>query len=197
MSRPRSPIQKDSTSGKAGSRDQKNLFRPASVSAGWMPGEFLVFAELEDDDIFSHAAGLNDDTWEKGDVLEMFLRDESRQEYQEFHIAPTNCKLQLRIPCLEELIDRERRHSIMADFQLSPEVFQSRVWVENGKWSVLARIPFGELQLPAEPLGEKLSFFFSRYDHTRDREPMLTSTSSHRKVNFHRQQEWRNLVLSP
>lgn len=172
-------------------------FRPGVVTVGWKPGEFLVFAELEDVDIFSDAIGLNDNTWEKGDVFEIFLRNMKREEYQEFHITPNNCKLQLRIPSLEALVDRQKRHAVMKGFELSPEVFRSRVWIEKERWSVLARIPFGELQLPESPVGTELAFSFSRYDYTRGQEPILSSTSCHRELNFHRQQEWNCLALYP
>ncbi|HWL52378.1 MAG TPA: hypothetical protein VNQ90_08080 [Chthoniobacteraceae bacterium] len=176
--------------------EQEPAFRPASVATGWQAGEFLVFAELEDDDIYSDAAGLNDETWEKGDVFEMFFRSAAQAEYQEFHLTPNGCHLQLRIPSRDDLVDRDKRHAVMQDFELSPEVFQSRVWIEPGRWSVLARIPLSELRLPDEPSGCSLKFSFSRYDATRGREPVLSSTSDHQVLNFHRQQEWRSLVIS-
>ena len=174
---------------------QEPAFRPATVAVGWSPGEFLVFAEMEDDEIYSDAAGLNDETWEKGDVFEMFFRNVNQTEYQEFHVTPNGCHLQLRIPSLDDLVDRDRRHAVMKDFELSPEVFQSRVWIEPGRWSVLARIPFGELRLPERPVGHSLRFSFSRYDASRGREPVLSSTSAHQVLNFHRQQEWQTLNI--
>lgn len=171
-------------------------FRQASVATGWNEAEFLIFAELEDDDIYSEARGLNDETWEKGDVFEIFLRNAMHFEYQEFHITPHNCKFQMRIPSLDELVDRERRHGIMSKFELTTEVFQSQVWLEDERWSLLARIPLGELQLPADPVGHELIFSFSRYDFTRGFGSMLSSTSRHQVANFHRQHEWDRLILS-
>jgi len=140
-------------------REEK--FRPATVYTGWGHDILMVYAELEDDAIYSEATGLNDRTWEKGDVFEIFLRNPSSTEYQEFHITPTNAKLQLRIPSLETLISRDNRHAVMGDFMLKWEAFQSRVWLEESRWFVLAAIPFSELQLPGSPHGSQLSFSFS------------------------------------
>lgn len=176
--------------------EQEPAFRPASVATGWSEGEFLVFAELEDDEIYTEASGLNDETWEKGDVFEMFLRNMERTEYQELHIAPNNCKFQIRVPNDDELQDRDNLHAILDRFMLVPEVFQSRVWVEPGRWSVFARIPFAEMQLSGSPEGRTLAFSFGRYDYSRGSRPVVSSTSEHLVFNFHRQHEWGRLIFS-
>ncbi len=171
-------------------------FRPAMVRTGWTSTAFVVFAELEDDSIYSDATGLNDQTWEKGDVFEIFLRNPASMEYQEFHIAPNGAKLQLRIPSLDEFVDRGKRHAAMGNFELTGGAIRSRIWIEGRRWVTLTQIPFTELQLPANPVGSDLKFSFSRYDYTRGTpEPVLSSTSPHREVNFHRQEDWSRLVI--
>ncbi len=184
------------TFGQAWLAEPEARFRPATVRTGWTRGALLVFAELEDDSIYSNAVGLNDRTWEKGDVFEMFLRNPETPAYQEFHITPDNAKLQLRIPVRDDLVDREKRHAVMDAFELSEEVFSSSIWIGNGRWSLLAQIPLKELQLPENPVARELAFSFSRYDWTvGEPSPVLSSTSPHKEVNFHRQQEWRRLVF--
>ena len=56
-------------------------FTPATVSAGWRVNSLLVFAELDDADIFTRATASNQRMWELGDVLEMFLSPESSGSY--------------------------------------------------------------------------------------------------------------------
>lgn len=90
--------------GQAWLPELETAFRPATVATAWTIEEFLVFAILKDEDIYSDAKNL----------------------------------------------------------KLTPEVFTRRVWIENGCWSVLARIPFSELQLPERPVGCESAFSFRR-----------------------------------
>ena len=73
-------------------------FTPAVVRAGWRGNSLLVFAELEDADIFTRATAHNQRMWELGDVLEIFLSAENSAGYVEFHVTPNNLRLQLRFP---------------------------------------------------------------------------------------------------
>ncbi len=73
-------------------------FASATVRTGWREDSLLVFAELPDADIFSRATGHNQRMWELGDVLEIFLSPENSVSYVEFHVTPTNYRLQLRFP---------------------------------------------------------------------------------------------------
>ncbi len=176
--------------------EPEDAFRPAEVVTAWNTGELLVFAVLEDDEIFSDARKLNDDVYKMGDTFEMFLWNTAQSEYREFHVAPNNCKLQLRFPNLETVKNRSQNNLGIEDLKLVPEVFTSRVWIENGRWFVLARVPFAELQLPERPLGRELAFSFSRYDYNRGFKPVLSSTSAHPVIDFHRLHEWKRLVFA-
>jgi hypothetical protein len=75
----------------------------------------------------------------------------------------------------------------------------TRVRVEGtqGRWWVLAAIP-ADMVADSGVLGpgSRWLFSFSRYDYTRGKPaPVLSSTSPHREVNFHRQQEWGTLLF--
>jgi hypothetical protein len=73
-------------------------------------------------------------------------------------------------------------------------VVESRVRVNIAaqRWEVAAEIPLDLICEASRPQsGSRWLFSFSRYDYTRGREkPLLSSTSPHTVLNFHRQEEW-------
>lgn len=173
-------------------------FTPGQVRVAWRPGNLVVFAELTDRDIFSHATGDNQRTWELGDIFELFLRPSGQTEYLELHVTPNNHRLQLRFPDAAAF-DRLCATGRVDEFLLAAGTFHSRTWVqpENRKWFVLAEIPArtvcGQAQLIP---GSRWHFSFSRYDYTRGNpEPVISSTSPHPVASFHRQADWGMLTL--
>ena len=85
------------------------------------------------------------------------------------------------------------------DFRRPPSAFDSWVLQSPGQhqWQVLARIPASILpDGESFSAGEKLELSFSRYDAGPDGTPdVLSSTSLHRELSFHRRHEWREVVL--
>lgn len=168
-------------------------FRPATVRVGWREDHFMVFAELEDEDIFTRATGHNQRMWELGDTLEMFLQCGDSSRYVEFHVTPANWRLQLGFPDTATL-RRAQANNFFDDLLLADGVFQSRTWSEPGqkRWYVHARIPAAAVCGPGATLpGSPWRFSFSRYDSTRGRkEPVLSSSSPHPQPDFHSRAEW-------
>jgi hypothetical protein len=70
-----------------------------------------------------------------------------------------------------------------------------RILTARERWHVLAVIPFSVVAHGRRvAAGARWLFSFSRYDYTRGvAEPMLSSTSPHRRLDFHRQHEWGTL----
>lgn len=173
-------------------------FTPATVSAGWRVNSLLVFAELDDADIFTRATASNQRMWELGDVLEMFLSPESSGSYVEFHVTPNNYRLQLRIPDTATL-RRAQAANAFDELLLPDGVFRSRTWTqaEKRKWFVYAVIPAAAVYGADQPLdGRRWRFSFSRYDYIGGRpEPIISSTSPHAMADFHRRQEWGTLLF--
>jgi len=167
-------------------------FAPAAVRVGWREGCLLVFAELTDADVFSHATEPNQRLWELGDAFEIYLRPANEPTYVQFDIAPNNQRMQLRIPNLAALRQAQTT-SEFAALVLPGAMIRSQVWLapEQGKWFVFAAISaqaaFGSTRVG----GGRWHFSFSRYDHTRGQlEPIISSISPHACADFHRQQEW-------
>jgi hypothetical protein len=180
--------------------DKEPGFRPGRVRTGWTDEALIVFAELDDDDIFNPATELNEHFYKHGDVFEMFLRPTGRDAYYEFHVGPQNQKFQMRIPSAADFAALRGVAGIPPAWMISQRQIESRVEVspEAGQWKVLAAIPFdmvAEVQRPQA--GARWMFSFCRYDYSRPNpRPVLSSTSPHHQpVSYHSQAEWGMLTF--
>jgi hypothetical protein len=179
-------------------REEEN-FRAGSVSLAWQPDALWVFALLPDDAIFSASTADGQELWTLGDVFEIFLRRADSEEYLELHVSPNGHQLHLRWPAggLEQVRNQK---ATLADFMADPRAFSAEV-IKLPKaegWTVLAKIPTSIV--PGEEAtfthGQELVTSFSRYDGNHNgQNPILSSTSPHQELSFHRQQEWRGLTL--
>ncbi|MEI6166913.1 MAG: carbohydrate-binding family 9-like protein [bacterium] len=164
------------------------------VKMGWTRDALYVYAEIEDVDIFNPEKRFNEPSFLMGDVFEIFLRPCNQESYVEIHVTPENQKLQLRIPSAHEFAEPRTKPGIPPEWLIAQPVIASRVRVNSTakRWEVAVEIPFSmicEVFLPRS--GDRWRFSFSRYDYTRGREkPVLSSTSPHAMLNFHRQAEW-------
>jgi len=175
---------------------EENL-RPGTVRIGWQPGALVVLASLEDGAIFTAATGDNQHLWSLGDVFELFLRDLDREEYLELHVAPNGHRLQLRFPDSQAIQDLRNGDNKLEDYMVNAPLFDFSIRTVSGGWEVLARVPLTSLGIPAErKSGISLLASFSRYDYSDgESQPVLSSTSAHKELNYHRQQEWTRLDL--
>ncbi len=175
-------------------------FRSGVVRSGWRAGEWLVYAELEDDEAFNPISDFNGLLFMHGDVLELFLRPVDQAAYCELHIAPNNQKFQLRIPSGEVFRRPRAEPGVPKEWLVRDPVIFSRVRVEAAqrRWLVFAAIPFGMVsECGTAGPGTRWKFSFSRYDYTRgESEPVHSSTSPHKRLNFHIQEDWGILVFT-
>lgn len=172
-------------------------FRPMRVKAGWTREALYVYAEIEDADIFNPETQFNAMSFLTGDVFEIFLRPAGQEAYFEIHVTPENQKLQLRFPSARALAEPRAEPGLPAAWYIGQRVIESRVRVNAAaeRWELVAEIPFDLVCEASRPKpGTRWRFSFSRYDYTRGQErPILSSTSPHAVVNFHRQAEWGEL----
>jgi hypothetical protein len=188
-----------STLGQSWRRKPQRRFLPASVRTGWMPGNLLVYAEMEDLDIFNPTTKLNASSYKTGDVFEIFLRPADQSSYCEFHISPQNQKFQLRIPSGAHFRSPEKDWRLLRSWMISDRQIQSEVRVDPAqhRWWVQAVIP---IDMVADSglveSGSRWLFSFGRYDYTHGRWSSVKSSSSpHRRLDFHRQEEWGTLTF--
>lgn len=163
-------------------------FLSADVRIGWTPEMLVVFATLPDRDIFTNATAPNQETWLLGDVFEIFLQGDTCSDYVELHVTPANIRTQFYF-----------KNAGAPRMELPDGVFVSDASIDprNKCWTVLAEIP-ARLVSGRDTIGtnELWRFSFSRYDASRDgKPPVLSSTSLHAKLNFHRLNEWGSMIF--
>ena len=174
-------------------RDQPEPdYEPASVRLGWRDDALLIFAELQDRDIWNTATKLNDRVFLLGDTFEMFLQRGGDEGYGEFHVSPDNVRMQLVFHAPVDI-----HHPIV---QVDPNLLKTQVWKlpDANRWYIYAEIPGSAVSGAKKSLaGETWKCSFSRYDYTHGKQnPVLSSSSLHRKIDFHRVYEWSTLNFS-
>jgi hypothetical protein len=179
---------------------QQTNLDPGSVRLGWQEGSLLILAELSDQDIFTTATKANEHLWELGDTFEIFLRPEDQSAYWELQVAPNNQTLQLRF-CDARAVGQLRATGNLQPYLVASSVFHSRTWasVAEGQWFAFAAVTAGAIcgEL-ASLIGSRWQVSFGRYDFTRgESDPVISSTSPHARLDFHRQHEWRTLQFEP
>lgn len=172
-------------------------FAPGQVRTAWRGNALLIFAELSDQDIFSRAARADQKFWQLGDTFEIFLQPSDWLGYIEFHITPKNLRSHT---CFPDAAARDNlRGCAIGGIRGDGGTFHSQTWVHpNAKrWSIYAEISARIFGKTLRSLcGCRWRFSFSRYDFTRSRkEPVISSTSPHARPDFHRQQEWGELIF--
>lgn len=184
--------------GQAWRKTTHPAFRSATARAGQRSGALWILAELEDADIFNPEARFNQPFYLSGDVFEVFLRPETQDAYSEFHVGPANQRFQLKIPSAKVFLDKCEEPEPWRNWVIAEPLFESWTWIEPQleRWFVLARIPFASISQATVQPGARWFYSFSRYDYTRGQpDPVHSSTSPHRELSFHRQQEWGELVF--
>ena len=174
-------------------------FQPARVRVGHRDNALWVYAELSDLDIFNAAAHLNDATYAKGDIFEIFVRPLEQEDYFEFHVTPENQNLQLHWPDDQAVWSCEDTQESLSPYFVPGVLLRSRTQVlrEENLWRVLASVPFSVARAGSTQAGDVWSFSFSRYDCTRGQdEPVFSASSPHAQPRFHRQQEWGRLIFA-
>ncbi len=169
--------------------------RPAVVHLSWTPTELIVEARLTDDEIFSAATQDNERLWELGDVLEIFAMVEGRREYVELHVAPNGRRMHLRIPGVGGRATPDAEPMPFEQMFVNPVGFGGEATVEPDGWRVRARIPAEVFGLATFAEGQRFRVSFCRYDASSHSEPVLSTSSPHPVVAFHRPDEWTRIQL--
>ena len=183
---------------KQGWRDvPEERFLPARVKIGWRGDRFLVFGELTEYLLYTSATEDNQILCSLGDVFEIFLRDSESVSYVEFHVAPNGKRLQLLWPDAASIRRVNNKEITLDELKVQESIFDFSQWSEGNTWCICASVP-GSAFLPVGMTLEGRTWLasFSRYDYSSAEEPpVLSSTSPHAEVFFHRQQEWAEVLF--
>ncbi len=156
--------------------------KPTKVLATFSGGKLHVTAEMIDDDVFNTATAHNQRTWETGDVFEIFMRRDDSESYIEVHVTPENVKLHLTF---DDFTHAFRIEDDIAKIAANPDDIISSAERTPTGWRASASVP-----LRAGP-GDLIRVSFCRYDASKNNpELILSSSSPHRELSFHRPLEW-------
>lgn len=176
----------------AGSRE---LARGGFVRVGWDERGLRLHSALQDDCVFTGATADHQHMWELGDVFELFLKFPQRDDYFELHATPPGHRLQLHFPDQSVIAEIREGRRAAKEFMVTDPIFEFLTRQTDMGWEVLALVPTATLGLDSLA-GTSLLASFSRYDYSgHDSEPMLSSTSRHEELNFHRIHEWTPLEM--
>ena len=173
-------------------------FLPSRVRIGWRADRFLIFGELTDNLLFTRATDDNQLLCSYGDVFEIFLRDAEGEPYAEFHVAPNGKRLQLLWPDAGTIRRVGNMEVSIDDLKIGEPIFDFSQWTEGKTWCICASVPCSVFSSVGTSLeGRTWLASFSRYDYSSAEEsPVLSSTSPHAEVSFHRQQEWTEVFFA-
>lgn len=168
-------------------------FLPGRVQVGWNDGFLYVLATLTDKEVYTDATADSDHMWALGDVFEIFMRDQATEEYFELHTAPSGHRLQLAFANPEVILNLRDEKGALEDQMLHGDMLISKTRTTADGWQALCRVAW-----PITPMAGRTALLsLSRYDYTRgEEEPVLSSTSQHVVVNYHRQEEWTPIVFA-
>jgi hypothetical protein len=163
----------------------------------WNGHDLMVEGIFPDEDIFNSATAFNQEAYLLGDVFEVFIKPVGQAAYFEFHFTPGNQQYQVRFAHNKAGV----RAGEVYYFTFMNLSIASTVAIDRNKnqWTVNAQIPLGPLSEHKPVLADsEWLVSFSRYDYTRTSTGLMIenySTSPHRELSFHRQQEWSRIRL--
>jgi hypothetical protein len=168
---------------------QEKDFRPGSVLVSLNDEKLHLHAVLIDEEVMTQASANQQRLWELGDVLELFVQRLGENGYTEYQIAPNGLTLALYYPdpaCVAEVRAGVRP---LEEF-LTDTPPQTQVSTTPLGWNVSLMIP-----LQKSP-SHRLRIHCGRYDYGSDRPPIISSTSPLTVCDFHRPEDWREVIFS-
>ena len=162
---------------------------PAFAQLAWHEGRVWALGTLTDVDVFNDATEDNQNTWELGDVFEVFVRRSDSDSYTEAHVTPNGVRLHLRFPD-RATIALARGGQLDGDtLKHDPSEIIAQAWRTDEGWVGLLGVP-----VDAAP-GDKIRVSVCRYDAHREGEPEVASTSNHAECDFHRPDDWPEYIV--
>ncbi len=159
-------------------------FHAGSVEIVWNDGVLLFQAELQQPLVSTRATAHQQRLWELGDVVEFFVQKTGDSGYHEYQIAPNGMMLALHYPDSKSVVSVRNGERRMEEY-LSPLPIGNAALTHSG-WSASLIIPVA---------GHRMRLNCGRYDYSMGPSAIISSTSHLTQRDFHRQQDWREIVL--
>lgn len=160
--------------------------------------ELCVLGVMADSEVSTKAVGKNDQTWAKGDVLEIFLQPADSEQYYELHLAPNLATLELAIPSIADF--RSGKHpfeTLFADLGLRGESGRLDGSGVAGWWGLM-RIPRAKVGLADRRDGQAGRVGICRYNYNQawGEKPECSATPPFMKFNYHQPECWQELLFT-
>lgn len=169
-------------------------FLPTCVSIAHDSSNIVIYGELQDLYPFNPERTFNSEAFKYGDVFEVFLRPGGALSYIEIHVTPENFQLQMHFPNSEAI----RTNRDLDKFKIAKSIpSTTAISTSPSGWRVLLFLSLSELfGISSSQSNPEFDYSFCRYDYLKNStKPILSSTSSHRIVNFHNIEDWGRLKL--
>ena len=171
-------------------------FLPGRVRLWWTPSELKLTAVLSGRNIASRSTAHNQPMWRLGDTFEIFLQARGQSDYAELHITPNNHRLHLAVPGPESTSPLSPAFVAFEEMRVTPAGFSSVVRRNANAWSIRAAMPPALAGFDLFQPGEQFRISFARYDAGQSLDPVLSTSSPHSRLAFHRPDEWSTVRLS-
>ena len=163
-------------------------FLPGTACFAWKDGKLELTVDLTDQDVITSATASNQRLWELGDVVELFVQRVGESAYREYQVTPNGFTLALSYP------DSSGVAAVRSGARQIDEFFSDAAFMAQGEltakgWRAHFSIPL------VGSLGDRIRVSCCRYDAGTERSPIISSTSHHPVRDFHRPQDWREMIL--
>ncbi|OGV55234.1 MAG: hypothetical protein A2017_09410 [Lentisphaerae bacterium GWF2_44_16] len=169
--------------------------REKAMAFMWHNAKTLnVCSIMEDSDVHTGAAGKNDRTWAKGDVMELFIQAPNARNYYELHVAPNMATLELSIPDVS-VMGKVKLEELFFEsgFTSSLNLFNLKSGIKG--WLGHMKIPLDKIGLSSGKLtGSRFAVCRYNYNHLWVEGPEISSTSYFPAGGFHQPDFWQNII---
>lgn len=167
-------------------------FLPGTANFTWKGGMLNLKVDLIDEEVITTATAKQQRLWEHGDVVELFVQRDGEPGYREYQVAPNGFTLALSYPDLTGVAAVRKGERMIDEFfldDISDTSFKASGELTETGWVVRFSIPLAGVP------GERIRVSCCRYDAGTGRAPIISSTSPHPVRDFHRPQDWREMII--
>ena len=151
-------------------------------------GKLYLLAELTQTQVATTATAHQQRLWEQGDVVEFFIQRVGDEDYYEYQIAPNGMILSLHYPDRAAIAEVRNGVSKMEEY-LSDLPIEGSATVTPIGWNAILTIPV------TTSIGDHFLVNCGRYDYSSGIAPVISSTSTLIQRDFHRLEDWREIIL--
>jgi hypothetical protein len=169
--------------------ENEPAFHPGVVHIELGDGILRFQADLNQPKVGTSAIAHQQRLWELGDVVELFVQKVGATDYYEYQIAPNGFTLALHYPDQAAVAAVRRGERKMEEYLSAAPLSSAHASETSTGWN--ASITFPVMGQPEDLFRVSCG----RYEYGTGVIPIISSTSPHPVRDFHRPQEWQEMML--